>query len=137
MQSKADIIRYSKHMKAIHARAWGKFILNYVENLNLYKTKGPKAKEISLEDHVLYSGLNKEMAPVNTYQVCKVKEIIHGRDADNQPRSLKVELLKGGKPKIFTRNLRRFALLEVDDLKTDENTESDAVEEPINHKQDT
>ena len=58
------------------------------------------------------------MSPINTYQVCRIKEIIYGRDGDNQPRSLKVDLIKGGKNKVFTRSIRRFSLLELDDLKT-------------------
>ena len=105
-------------MKAIHTRAWGKFILSYVENLNVFKKRYQKSILITKGDFVLYSGMNREMCPVNTYIICKVKEVIQGRDGDNEPRSLKVELIKGGKSKIFTRSIRRFSLLELDDLKT-------------------
>ena len=142
VQSREDIIRYSRHMKAIHTRAWGKFILTYVENLNVFKKKFKKQRKVQIGDYVLYSGLNKEMCPVNTYQVCKIKEIISGRHKeDNEPRSLKVELIKGGKSKIFTRSIRRFALLELDDLKTPDNeTPGETItrlNKPINHKQNT
>ena len=70
-------------------------------------------------DYVLYSGVNKEMSPINSYNICKVLEVIKGRNGDNEARSLKVKLIKGGKEKIFTRNIRRFALLELEGMKGD------------------
>ena len=39
IQSRSDIVAYSKHMKALYSRIWGKFILSYKENLNNYKRK--------------------------------------------------------------------------------------------------
>ena len=117
VQSRKDIIRYSKHMNVVYSRTWGKFILTYVENLNIYKRKYFTNRKITEGDYVLYSGLNKEMAPINQYQICRVKQVIFGRDGDNEARSLKVDMIKGGKPKEFTRNVRRFSLLEIEDLK--------------------
>ena len=117
VQSRKDIIRYSKHMNAVYSRTWGKFILNYVENLNIYKTKYFTNRKIKEGDYVLYSGLNKEMSPINKFQICRVKQVILGRDGDNEARSLKVQMVKGGKIKEFTRNVRRFSLLELEDLK--------------------
>ena len=77
VQSRADIIRYSKHMKAVYSQTWGKFILTYIENMNIYKRKYCSKKKIEVGDYVLYSGLNKEMAPVNVYQICKVKQVVY------------------------------------------------------------
>ena len=39
IQSKEDVIKYSRHMKTLYSRVWGKFILSYVEDLNIYKKK--------------------------------------------------------------------------------------------------
>ena len=117
IQSREDIIQYSKHMKAVYSRVWGKFILSYVEDLNLYKKKNQQSRPIKVGDYVIYSGMNKEMSPINVYQICRVLQVIQGRDGDQQIRSLKVKMIKGGKFKEFTRNVRRFSLLELDETK--------------------
>ena len=39
IQSREDIVRRTKHMKTILARCWSKFLLSYVEGLNVYKKK--------------------------------------------------------------------------------------------------
>lgn len=39
IQSKEDVIKYSRHMKTLYSRVWDKFILSYVEDLNIYKKK--------------------------------------------------------------------------------------------------
>ena len=117
INSREDVVQHSKHMKQIQARIWSKFILSYVENLNLYKKKHAKSRQIVAGDYVLYSGINKKMSPINTYNICQVLDIIHGRNGDKEIRSLKVKLIHGGKEKIFTRNVRRFSLLELDGIK--------------------
>ena len=102
-------------MKSILARCWSKFILSYVEGLNVYK-KHQKTREIKVGDYVLYSSINKESkTPINSYIVCKVKETLLGRDG--AVRSLKVDVVFGGQPKELTRDIRRCSLLEIDDLK--------------------
>ena len=52
---------------------------------------------------------------MNSYIICQVKETILGRDGTI--RSLKVEIVFGGQPKVLTRDVRRFSSLEIDDLK--------------------
>ena len=113
-------------MKTVYSRVWEKFILSYVENLNIFKSKCNTKRDIKEGDLVIYSGLNKEMSPINSYQICQVIGITLGRDGDNQQRSLTVKLLKGNKRKdtVFTRNIRRFSLLEIDDLITNEQTQN-------------
>ena len=116
IQSREDIVRRTKHMKTILARCWSKFILSYVEGLNIYKKKHQKTRTIKEGDYVLYSSINKESkAPSNSYIICKVIETILGRDST--VRSLKVKIVYGGQPKEMTRDIRRFSLLEIDDLK--------------------
>ena len=39
IQNRADIERYTRHMKALYYRIRGKFILTHVENLNVYEKK--------------------------------------------------------------------------------------------------
>lgn len=78
--------------------------------------KNPKTREIKVGDYVLYSSVNKEsMTPINSYVVCKIKETLLGRDGT--VRSLKVNIVFGGKSKEFTRDIQRFSLFEIDDLK--------------------
>ena len=91
-----------------------KFILSYLENLNLFKKKNQHAANIKVGEFFIYSGLNKEMSPINVYEICKVIGVIKGRNRDQQIRSLKVQMVKGGKIKEFTRNVRRFCLLELE-----------------------
>ena len=121
IQSRSDIIAYSKHMKALYSRIWGKFILSYVENLNNYKRKNQTTPKIKIGDYVIYSGLNKEMSPINRFQICKVLKVLKGRNGDDEIRSLKVQMIKGGSIKEFTRNIRRFCLLELDVVRDNEN----------------
>ena len=111
MKIYTDIVAYSRHMKALYSRIWGKFILSYVENLNNYKRKNQSAPNIKVGDYVIYSGLNKEMSPINKFQICKVLDVLKGRNGDDVIRSLKVQMVKGGSIKEFTRNIRRFSLL--------------------------
>ena len=73
-------------MKSVYSRIWGRFILIYVEDLNLYKKKNQHEANIKLGYFVLHSGLNKEMNAINVYQICKVIEVIHGRNGDQQTR---------------------------------------------------
>ena len=113
IQSRQDIIHFTRQMKSIYARVWGKFIMSYVENLNVYKKKNQTANEIKPGDYVIYSAMNKEMNPINVYQICRVLQILKGRNGDGQIRSLRVKMIQGGKPKEFTRNIRRFSLLEL------------------------
>ena len=113
-----DMVRYSKHMKSVYTRVWGKFIMTYVEDLNIYKRRNQTASTIKIGDHVIYSGKNQEMSPLNVYQICKVEEVILGRNGDGQIRSLKVKMIKGGKIKTFTRDIRRFSLLELDNAES-------------------
>ena len=102
-------------MKSILARCWSKFILSYVEGLNVFKKKYQKTRELKVGDYVLYSSINKESkTPMNSYIICQVKETILGRDGTI--RSLKVEIVFGGQRKMLTRDVRRFSLLEIDDL---------------------
>ena len=84
-------------MKSVYSRVWGRFILSYVEDLNSYKRKNQIEAKVKVGDYVIYSGLNKEMSPINVYQICKVIEVIKGRNGDQQTRSLKVQMLKGAK----------------------------------------
>ena len=121
IQSRADIVAYSKHMKALYSRIWGKFILSYIENLNNYKRKNQSTPNIKVGDYVIYSGLNKEMSQINKFQICKVLEVLKGRNGDDEIRSLKVQMIKGGSIKEFTRNIRRFRLLELDVVRDNEN----------------
>ena len=121
IQSRSDIIAYSKHMKALYSRIWGKFILSYVENLNNYKRKNQTTPKIKIGDYVIYSGLNKEMSPINRFQICKVLKVLKGRNGDDEIRSLTVQMIKGGSIKEFTRNIRRFCLLELDVVRDNEN----------------
>ena len=118
IQNRMDIVRYSKHMKSVYTRVWGKFIMTYVEDLNIYKRRNQTASKIKIGDHVIYSGKNQEMSPLNVYQICKVEEVILGRNGDGQIRSLKVKMIKGGKFKTFTRDIRRFSLLELDNAES-------------------
>ena len=55
------------------------------------------------------------MTHINSYIICQVKETLCSRDGT--VRSLKVNIVFGGKQKEFTRDIRRFSLLEIDDLK--------------------
>ena len=121
IQNRSDIIAYSKHMKALYSRIWGKFILSYVENLNNYKRKNQTTPKIKIGDYVIYSGLNKEMSPINRFQICKVLKVLKGRNGDDEIRSLKVQMIKGGSIKEFTRNIRRFCLLELDVVRDNKN----------------
>ena len=74
-----------------------------MENLNLFEKKFQIHRKVNIGDFVEYSGLNREMSPVTSYQICKVKQIIYGRYVDNEPLSLKANLIKGGKGKISNR----------------------------------
>ena len=87
--------------------------MTYVEQMNVYKKRNQTECNIKVGDYVIYSGMNKEMSPINIYQICKVTEVIRGRDGDGQIRSFKVKMIKGGKIKELTRNIRRFSLLEL------------------------
>ena len=100
-------------MNSVYSRVWGKFILSYVEDLNSYKKKNQHEANIKVGGFVMYSGINKEMCPINVYQICRVIDVIKGRNGDQQTRSLKVQMLKGGKIKEFTRNVRRFCKLDL------------------------
>ena len=80
IQNRADIVRYSRHIKALYSRIWGKFILTYVENLNLYKNKNQSAPNIKIGEYVIHSGSNKEMSPINQYQIRQVLSVIKGRN---------------------------------------------------------
>ena len=117
-------------MKALYSRIWGKFILTYVENLNVYKKKNQSAPNIKIGDYVIYSGLNKEMSPINQYQICQVLNVIKGRNGDEDVRSLKVKMIKGGTFKEFTRNIIRFSFLELDLVKDNENNSSTTENPP-------
>ena len=118
IQSRIDIVRYSKHMKSVYSRIWAKFIMTNAENLNIYKKCNQKASTIKIGDHAIYSEKNQEMSLLNVYQICKVEEVILGRNRDGQIRSLKVRMMKGGKIKTFTRDIRRFCLLELDNAES-------------------
>ena len=61
----------------------------------MYKRKNQQSADIKAGDFVIYSGLNKEISPINVYQICRVIETIKGRDGDQQIRSLKVQMIKG------------------------------------------
>ena len=111
IQARADIVHFTRHMKSVYQRVWQKFISTYVDSLNLYKKKNQESSIIKQGDLVIYSALNKEMSPVNVFQVCQVLEAIKGRDGEI--RSLRVKRIKGGQIKEFTRDIRRFALLEI------------------------
>ena len=52
---------------------------------------------------------------LTSYIVCKVKETLLGRDGE--VRSLKVDVVFGWQPKELTRDIKRFSLLKIDDLK--------------------
>ena len=121
IQSRSDVVAYSKHMKALYSRIWGKFILSYVKNLNNYKRTNQSAPNIKVDDYVIYSCLNKEISPINKFQICKVLEVLKGRNGDDEIRSLKVQKIIGGSIKEFTRNIRRFCLLELDVVRDNEN----------------
>ena len=55
-------------MKSILTRCCSKFILSYVEGLNVFKKKYQKTREIKVGDYVLYSSINKESkTPMNSY----------------------------------------------------------------------
>ena len=97
IQARADIVHFTRHMKSLYQRVWSKFISTYVDSLNLYKIKNQVSSIIKQGDFVIYSALNKEMSPVNVFQVCQVLEAIKGRDG--QIRTLKVKRIKGAKPK--------------------------------------
>ena len=111
IQARQDIVHFTRHMKTLYQRVWSRFISTYVDSLNLYKKKNQVNNIIKQGDFVIYSALNKEMSPVNVFQICKVLETIKGRDG--QIRSLRVKRIKEGKIREFTRNIRRFALLEI------------------------
>ena len=84
--------------------------------MNVFKKKYQKTRELKVGDYVLYSSINKESkTPMNSYIICQVKETKLGRDGTI--RSLKVEIVFGGQRKMLTRDVRRFSLLEIDDLK--------------------
>ena len=117
INTRADIQAQTKKMKTLNSRVWSKFILTYVEGLNCYKKKYAKARDIKEGDYVLYFGYNRELSPIDTYMICKVLEPKRGRDGDTEIRSLKVKLIKGGKPAVFVRPIRRFSLLELDGIK--------------------
>ena len=118
IQSRMAIVRYSKHIKSVYSRVWGKFIMTYVEDLNICKRRNQTTSTIKIGDHVIYSGKNQEMSPLNVYQICKVEEVILGRNGDGQIRSLKVKMIKGGKIKTFTRDIRRFSVLELNNAES-------------------
>ena len=61
------------------------------------------------------------MSPINQYQICNVLDVIKGRNGDDDVKSLKVKMIKGGTFKEFTRNIRRFSLLELNLLKDNQN----------------
>ena len=119
IKARADIQAQTKKMKTLNSRVWSKFILTYVEGLNCYKKRYAQANDIKEGDYVLYSGYNRELSPINTYMICKVLEAKRGRDGDSVIRSLKVKLVKGGKPRVFVRPIRRFSLLELDGIKAE------------------
>ena len=73
---------------------------------NLGKFKG---------DYVLYSSIDQEMMPINQYMTWKVKDLYFRRNGD--VRSLKVNLVYGGKQREFIRDIRRFSLFEITELK--------------------
>ena len=104
-------------MKSVYSRVWGKFILSYVEDLNLYKKKNQHEANIKVGYFVIYSGLNKEMSPIKVYQIGKVTEVIKGRNGYQRTRSIKVQMVKGGKIRKFRRNVRRFCRLELETTK--------------------
>ena len=80
-----SIVAYSKHiLTALYSRIWGKIILSYVKNLNNYKRKNQSARNIKVGDYVIYSGLNKEMSPINEFQICEVLEVIKGRNGKSK-----------------------------------------------------
>ena len=53
IQSREDIVRWTKNMKTILARCWSNFILSYVEGLNVYKKKDQKKRTIKEGDYVI------------------------------------------------------------------------------------
>ena len=57
------------------------------------------------------------MSPIYIYQVGQVVKVVKGRDGDGEIRSLQVILIKGSKMKKIARNVRRFSLLDLDDVK--------------------
>ena len=61
------------------------------------------------------------MSPINKFQICKVLEVLKSRNDDDEIQSLKVQMIKGGSIKEFTRNIRRFCLLELDVVRDNEN----------------
>ena len=95
----------------------GKVHLKLRGGSKLIQEKDQHEANIKVGDFVICSDLNKEMSPINVYQICKVTEVIKGRNGDQQTRSLKVQMVKGGKIKEFTRNVRRFCRLEQETTK--------------------
>ena len=61
------------------------------------------------------------MSPINKFQICKVLEVLNGRNGDDEIQSLKFQMIKGGSIKELTRNIRRFRLLELDVVRDNEN----------------
>ena len=61
------------------------------------------------------------MCPINKLQVCIVLEVLKGRNGDDEIRYLKVQMIKGGSIKEFTRNIKRFCLLELNVVRDNEN----------------
>ena len=66
----------------MYSRILVKLILTYIENLNIYKKRNQSGANIKVGDFVIYSGLNKEMSQVITYKICRVVEVIRGRNGD-------------------------------------------------------
>ena len=98
IQARADIVHFTRHMKSLYQRVWSKFISTYVDSLNLYKKKNQVSSIIKQGGFVIYSTLNKEMSPVNVFQVCQVLEAIKGRDG--QIRTMKVKRSRGQNQRI-------------------------------------
>ena len=65
IQSRSDIVAYSKHMKALYSRIWKKFILSYVENLNNYKRKNQSAPNIKFGDKKTKNNKKKDNTVFN------------------------------------------------------------------------
>ena len=50
-----------------------------MEDLSLYKKKNQPEANLKVGDFVIYSGLNKELSPINVCQISKVIEVIKGK----------------------------------------------------------
>ena len=68
----------------------GKIYTQLRRRLKRVQKKNQPDTNIKVGNFIKYSGLNKEMSPINIYQMCNVIEVIKRRNGDHQTRSLKV-----------------------------------------------